>query len=104
MRYRSFGGLIGRQIRSSMVAPGMRRACGTDSREKPRRSTAMRQSLRNSMLAIAIAGLAAAAAWANETITYTYDSRGRLVKVVRTGTINNNVKAEYKYDKAENRT
>ena len=64
----------------------------------------MRQSLRNSMLAIAITGLAAAAAWASETITYTYDSRGRLVKVVRTGTVNNNVKAEYKYDKAENRT
>ena len=64
----------------------------------------MRQSLRNSMLVIAISGLAAASAWASETITYTYDSRGRLVKVVRTGTVNNNVKAEYKYDKAENRT
>jgi hypothetical protein len=64
----------------------------------------MRQSLRTSMLAIVGAGLAAAAAWASETVTYTYDSRGRLIKVVRTGTVNNNVKAEYKYDKAENRT
>ena len=46
----------------------------------------------------------AAAAMAAETITYTYDSRGRLVKVERTGSVNNNVKAEYKYDKADNRT
>jgi hypothetical protein len=46
----------------------------------------------------------AAAAIAAETITYSYDARGRLVKVVRTGTVNNNVHAEYKYDKADNRT
>jgi hypothetical protein len=46
----------------------------------------------------------AIAAWASETITYTYDGRGRLVKVVRTGSVNNNVSAEYKYDKADNRT
>ena len=64
----------------------------------------MRHSLRHILLAVTGVGLAAAAAWANETITYTYDARGRLVKVERSGTINNNVKAEYKYDKAENRT
>jgi len=52
----------------------------------------------------AILAVAAAAAHATETITYTYDARGRLVKVERTGTVNNNVKAEYKYDKADNRT
>jgi hypothetical protein len=45
-----------------------------------------------------------AAAVASETIAYSYDSRGRLVKVERTGTVNNNVTAEYKYDKADNRT
>ena len=28
----------------------------------------------------------------------------RLVKVKREGTVNNNVQAEYKYDKADNRT
>jgi hypothetical protein len=55
------------------------------------------------LLGLAILSLAAAAV-ASETITYTYDSRGRLVKVVRTGTVNNNVSAEYKYDKADNRT
>ena len=41
---------------------------------------------------------------ATETITYTYDARGRLVKVVHTGTVNNNNQACYKYDKADNRT
>jgi len=55
------------------------------------------------LLACGLGG-AGAAAVANETITYTYDSRGRLVKVERTGDVNNNVKAEYKYDKADNRT
>ena len=49
-------------------------------------------------------GAAAAAAGASETITYDYDARGRLVKVVRTGTVNNNVSANYSYDKADNRT
>ncbi|WP_257543892.1 hypothetical protein [Sphingopyxis sp. DBS4] len=43
-------------------------------------------------------------ALATETITYTYDAKGRLVKVVRTGTVNNNVTAEYTHDKADNRT
>jgi hypothetical protein len=64
--------------------------------------------LRKSVLFITAAASAAVAAaatsWAAETIKYTYDARGRLVKVERTGTVNNNVKAEYKYDKAQNRT
>ena len=56
-------------------------------------------------IGLALAALAvAAAAYAAETITYSYDSRGRLVKVVRSGTVNNNVQAEYVYDKADNRT
>jgi hypothetical protein len=46
----------------------------------------------------------AAAAVASETITYTYDARGRLTKVVRSGSVNNNVSATYAYDKADNRT
>ena len=49
---------------------------------------------------IAIAFPAAAA----ETITYTYDAKGRLVKVVRTGTVNNSVTVDYEHDKADNRT
>ena len=52
----------------------------------------------------AAALMAAAAAVANETVTYSYDARGRLVKVERSGTVNNGVQAEYKYDKGDNRT
>jgi hypothetical protein len=55
------------------------------------------------MLALAAASCAAAA-MAAETIAYTYDARGRLVKAVRTGSVNNNVSASYGYDKADNRT
>jgi hypothetical protein len=42
-------------------------------------------------------------AHATETITYTYDAKARLVKVVRTGTVNNNVQTSYAHDKANNR-
>jgi hypothetical protein len=38
-----------------------------------------------------------------ESITYTYDAKGRLIRVVRTGTVNNNVVTEYTHDKANNR-
>ena len=48
--------------------------------------------------------LTAAAALASETIVYRYDARGRLVKVERTGTVNNNVTTAYTLDKADNRT
>ena len=53
-------------------------------------------------IAVTAAALAAAA-YASETITYTYDARGRLVKVVRTVTGNNNVVTNYVIDKADNR-
>ncbi len=53
---------------------------------------------------IAGAMLAGMAANAQETVNYTYDARGRLVKVEHKGAVNNNVSAEYKYDKGDNRT
>lgn len=60
------------------------------------------------MLRTGAAGLClaavAVAAWAAETITYTYDARGRLIRVARSGTVNNNVSANYTYDKGDNRT
>ena len=43
-------------------------------------------------------------AFAAETITYSYDSKGRLVKVVRSVPVNNGVVTEYQKDKANNRT
>lgn len=42
-------------------------------------------------------------AYSAETTTYSYDARGRLIKVVRTGTVNNNVQVVYTHDKANNR-
>jgi len=54
---------------------------------------------------ILASGLAAgAAAYATETITYSYDAHGRLIKVVHSGTVNNNVVSNYSYDNADNRT
>ena len=47
---------------------------------------------------------ASTVASAAETITYTYDARGRLVQVQRTGTVNNGVRTDYRYDKADNRS
>ena len=47
--------------------------------------------------------LAAQSAHASETVTYTYDAKGRLVKVAHTGTVNNNVQTTYTHDKADNR-
>lgn len=40
---------------------------------------------------------------ASETVKYTYDAKGRLIKVERTGTVNNNVTTTYEHDKADNR-
>lgn len=51
-----------------------------------------------------VAATAGAAATASETINYSYDARGRLVQVKHSGTVNNNVTANYQYDKADNRT
>ena len=46
---------------------------------------------------------ASAAAIAAETVDYRYDARGRLVRVERSGTVNNNVATNYTFDKADNR-
>ncbi len=46
----------------------------------------------------------AEAAHASETITYTHDVHGRLVKVVHTGTVNNGVTVVYNLDNVDNRT
>ena len=64
----------------------------------------MRLNTRLAGVVALAAFFSASAALATETITYTYDARGRLVKVVHTGTINNNNQACYKYDKADNRS
>lgn len=40
---------------------------------------------------------------AGETVTYTYDAKGRVVRVARSGGANNGVVTQYTYDKAGNR-
>lgn len=57
-------------------------------------------------LAIVAIGLISAISpsFASETITYTYDALGRLVKVAHTGTVNNNMQTVYTNDPADNRT
>lgn len=54
------------------------------------------------LIAVVVAAVPVAAT-ATETITYSYDAKGRLVKVVHTGTVNNGVVKEYTHDKADNR-
>jgi uncharacterized protein involved in exopolysaccharide biosynthesis len=67
----------------------------------------MRRWARSEIIGLLLIGAALAAAvgaQAAETLNYTYDARGRLVKVERTGTVNNNVTTNYTIDKADNRT
>ena len=67
------------------------------------RSNAMSRTTRFAIAALAL-GVIGSTASAAETVTYTYDARGRLIKVVHTGTVNNNNQVCYKLDKAGNRT
>lgn len=68
----------------------------------------MRRNAVSRTIGIAVAALALELAGpvvsAAEAVTYTYDARGRLIKVVHTGTVNNNNQVCYKLDKAGNRT
>lgn len=60
-------------------------------------------------LAVAITGVLAAPPTAYgatpgpETVTYSYDARGRLKTVTHTGGANDGVQSRYTYDKANNR-
>lgn len=58
---------------------------------------------RPTLIAAALASVSTAAL-ASETITYSYDARGRLVRVVHSGTVNDGLSTTYTLDKADNRT
>ena len=45
----------------------------------------------------------AAPGHASQTTTYTYDAKGRLVKVQHSGGTNNGAATDYEHDKADNR-
>jgi hypothetical protein len=55
------------------------------------------------LISFAIIAAIPALAFAGETVDYTYDAKGRLVKVERSGTVNNGVTSNYSHDKADNR-
>lgn len=63
-------------------------------------------SQRIAACAVILATFAATAALAAETVTYTYDSKGRLVRVDRNVSPGGKLKSstEYTYDKVHNRT
>lgn len=46
----------------------------------------------------------ATSAQAAETATYSYDAKGRLIKVVHAGSVNSGVTVDYTHDTADNRT
>ena len=56
------------------------------------------------LITLLLAAGLALPAQAAETITYSYDARGRLIQVARTGTVNNGVTTTHQFDKADNRT
>lgn len=57
-----------------------------------------------SLAVLAAASCGAMPAQAAQTITYSYDAKGRLVKVVRSGGANPARTTDYVHDKADNRT
>ena len=57
-----------------------------------------------SLVCASLACSLGSAAAATETITYTYDAKGRLIKVERSSTVNNGVTTQYTHDKADNRS
>ena len=61
------------------------------------------RSIELALIAGAIA-LVPVLAMASETVNYSYDAKGRLVQIARSGTINNGVVTNYTYDRADNRT
>lgn len=60
--------------------------------------------MRIAHLIAAATALVPAVASAAETITYSYDAKGRLTQVSHSGSANNGVVAGYAFDRADNRT
>lgn len=57
----------------------------------------------STVLCTLLVSVSAVPASADETVSYSYDPSGRLVKVARSGTINNGATACYTYDNVDNR-
>jgi YD repeat-containing protein len=61
------------------------------------------RTVRSRLALLATCLLLGGAAGSAETIVVTYDARGRVKSVVRSGTVNHDVQTTYQYDKADNR-
>jgi len=60
--------------------------------------------MRKSQIVVALISLIQSTSlFATETVTYTYDAQGRLIKSVVSGTVNNGTTTVYTHDKADNR-
>jgi hypothetical protein len=55
-------------------------------------------------LVAAAAAFVPALASAADTVTYSYDAKGRLTQAARSGSVNNGVVTAYAFDQADNRT
>lgn len=60
----------------------------------------IRLTITGLILAISVGGIT----HATETVANTYDAKGRLIKVIHTGSVNNGVTVDYTHDTADNRT
>jgi hypothetical protein len=56
------------------------------------------------IVGLSLVGFVGSPAFGAETVTYTYDVHGRLIKVVHSGTVNDAVTQNYSFDAADNRT
>jgi len=83
----------------ALLARRGRQSCGS----RPTFSKPKLQRVRQGAMGI-LALLAIAPAMAQETITYTYDARGRLVTVAHAGVVNQGATTTYQYDPADNRS
>lgn len=54
-------------------------------------------------IALVLAAIPSSAALATETISYSYDAQGRLIRLVKSGSVNNGAAVQYTYDQAGNR-
>ena len=69
-------------------------------------STVVGESMRSLLISVSVIALMIpSGAMATETVAYSYDARGRLIKVIRSGSAqnNSNVTTDYSHDKANNR-
>ena len=62
----------------------------------------MRKLIFVSSVLVSLCG--ASMARATETVTYTYDARGRILQITHSGTVNNGIITSYSHDIADNRT